>query len=107
MTDDNATKIAELEATLRMPGLPAAAREAVEQQLGALRGQRSLQQSGGVNFGVGTTVGQTGDIVAGDQTRARSITRGASTPRQCGSIWPRSTAPRSRAGATMRYFRLR
>lgn len=49
MSDDIATKIAELEATLRMPGLPAAAREAVEQQLRALRGQ-TTQQSGGANL---------------------------------------------------------
>ncbi len=69
MSDDIATKIAELEATLRMPGLPAAAREAVEQQLDALRGQITQQQSGGANLGVGNTIGQTGDIVASDQTR--------------------------------------
>src|SRR5262249_49491873 len=31
--------------------------------------QISQQQSGGANLGVGNTIGQTGDIVAGDQTR--------------------------------------
>ena len=69
MSDDIATKIAQLEATLRMPGLPAAACEAVQQQLLALRGQITQQQSGGANLGAGNTGGQTDDIAASNQTR--------------------------------------
>ena len=84
MSEDTARRIAELEATLQIPGLPAAAREAVEAQLRALRESAApgVNNSGtlygnaaGVNLGTmqaffGGKPGEAGEILLRDYLNA-------------------------------------